>query len=141
MMKPLGRRRLSSPSIAKRSAEDMYMVLSWVRPVKLLSMYIRFIFQSHTTRPFICGRLFLLTYSLCLPLVVKLHSVSSIAKRAPGMVHPSCCISYTPVSLLVGNRSLRWSGRRASRQPYLHRSERWTVELPACCNRSFLNPH
>ena len=71
-----------------------------------------------------CGRLFLPTYSLCLPLVISMHNVLSIAKRAPGMVHPSCCTSCTPASLLAGNRSLRWSGRRAPRQPCLHRSER-----------------
>ena len=31
-----------------------------------------------------CGRLFLPTYSLCLPLVVSMHNVPSIANRAPG---------------------------------------------------------
>ena len=65
--------------------EDMYMVLSWVQPERLLSMCTRFIFQSQTTRTFICGRLFLPKHSLCLPLVVNMHNVPSITKRAPGI--------------------------------------------------------
>ena len=89
MMKPPGRRRLFSPLIAK----CMYMLLSWVLPVKLLSSFSRFLFQSQTTRAFMYVYPVQITYSLwlpranymlCLLRARKMHNVPSIAKRAPG---------------------------------------------------------
>lgn len=52
--------------------------------MKLLSTCTRFMFQSQTTRTFIWGRLLRPTNSLWLPLAGSMHSVPSIANRAPG---------------------------------------------------------
>ena len=88
MMKPPGRSRPSSPSIAKCRAEDMYMVLSWVRPVKLLSMWTRFLFQSHTTTTFLYDSSFRRTRCAC-P-----WSSTCTASRPSRAEHREWCICH-----------------------------------------------
>ena len=78
--------------------------------MKLLSTCTRFMFQSQTTRTFIWGRLLRPTNSLWLPLAGSMHSVPSIANRAPGNGSSVMLDFIHTCSSLGGNKSLHCIG-------------------------------